>query len=109
MLETQAAAMDSRVAFFKLAAGSDVAAAAPAKSTLRKSAAAVVPPTRGPASRPGHSSHTHKASAPSVAGNSGDINLESAGTDAANRRGSVGRMQTALAKAVNADADWKEF
>ena len=109
MLETQASAMDSRVAFFKLAAGGDVAAAAPPKPVPQQRAGAVVPPTRGPAARPGHSPQTHKASAPAVAGNSGDMNLESAGTAAANRRGPVGRMQAALAKAVNADADWKEF
>ena len=105
MLETQAGAMDSRVAFFKLAAGGDVAAAAPARPVPHKPAAAVAPRTRGPAATNGPSPQQA-----SLAGMSGDINLESAGTAAAaNRRGPVGRMQAALAKTVNADADWKEF
>ena len=83
-LEHQAKAMDERVAFFKLAAGSDVTAAPKAESK-----AAYTAPLRGPAAKP-----VAPRAAPKAA--------------AAVRGGPVGRMQAALATAAK-DDDWKEF
>ncbi|MBI3703656.1 MAG: hypothetical protein HY244_07400, partial [Rhizobiales bacterium] len=91
-LEHQAKAMDERVAFFKLAAGSDVAAAAPASTSTPEKRPAAAKPSRAPVTP-----KQQPAAAPKrvVAGGS--------------RGGPVGRMQAALATAVNEDPDWKEF
>jgi len=84
-LENQAHAMDERVAFFRIAAGSDVAAPA---------ASAALPPSRGPGAKTQPAARQKPAAAPKRA--------------AAASGGPVGKMQAALASAVNQD-DWKEF
>jgi methyl-accepting chemotaxis protein len=81
-LEHQARSMDEQVAFFKLAVGGD-ASGGPAMAKQLRSAAVVRPLQQ----RPGA-----VAAPPNVA-----------------RAGSARRMQTALAVAVNAENDWKEF
>ena len=94
-LEHQAKAMDEQVAFFQIGSGNDTrASSAPqarepmARPEPREVAA---PPSRGPAaSKP----KPVAAARPSVVAASG---------------GGARRMQTALATAVNADTDWKEF
>jgi methyl-accepting chemotaxis protein len=95
-LEHQAHAMDERVSFFKLAAGSDVAPAAPAKPVPHKPTA-VMAPTRGPAAK-----KPQPAAAPKHA-------PAAAPKQAAAGGGPVGKMQAALATAVGAEPDWKEF
>ncbi len=93
-LEGQAKSMDERVAFFRLRSGSerdDFAQTAPAADRQaapapRSKAAA---PSRGPAA----------AKRQAVAQKS----------NAAENRGPVGRMQSALAVAVSNEPDWKEF
>jgi len=80
-LEHQAKAMDERVAFFKLAAGSDVVAAVRAPQQAPSRGKPPVAMKQSPAAqRP-------KATA----------------------GGPVGRMHTALATAMKQDPDWKEF
>jgi methyl-accepting chemotaxis protein len=95
-LEHQAKAMDEQVAFFQIGGGNDTrASSAPqarepmAKPEPRKAAA---PPSRGPAAA---KPKPVAAARPSVA--------------AVSSGGGARRMQTALATAVNADTDWKEF
>ena len=90
-LEHQAHAMDERVAFFQINDTTEVARAAqPAETRENQRPAAV--PLRGPVS-------TRKlpAAAPKR------------GATGGHSRGPVGRMQTALATAVNKEPDWKEF
>ena len=88
-LEHQAHAMDERVAFFKLAAGSDLARPVASKP-------AATPPTRGPAA----------VKAPAKAASTAPLKRPAAH---AGKGGPVGRIQPALATAVNDDSDWKEF
>jgi len=83
-LQTQASAMDERLGVFRL----DESAAA---HTPRP----VVSAARAPAAVPRRPAAAPKAAAPKRAANGGG--------------GPVGRMQAALATAVQADADWKEF
>jgi methyl-accepting chemotaxis protein len=87
-LEHQAKAMDERVGFFKLDGGSEGGQPAPAREQRPLAAA----PSRGPAAPKKQQVAAHKRAA--AGGNSG---------------GPVGRMQAALATAVKADPDWKEF
>ncbi len=86
-LEYQAKAMDDQVAFFQIAVGHD-ARPAPARGESYPAQAAVVRSNTSSASRPA----ARPAAAKRVAASGG-------------ARG----MQTALATAVNASADWKEF
>ncbi len=94
-LEHQAKAMDEQVAFFQIGNGNGAGHREPSyvKEPMAKPAVAVrkpaAPPSRGPAA-----SKAQPATAPKRA-------VASAG-------GARG-MQTALATAVNADQDWKEF
>ena len=91
-LEHQAKAMDERVSFFRLdntAEGGQ--GAQPAGVREQRPAAAA--PSRGPAAMP--KKQPVAASKRVAAG--------------ANGGGPVGRMQTALATAVQSDPDWKEF
>jgi methyl-accepting chemotaxis protein len=88
-LEHQAKAMDERVAFFRLAAGSDVVAPA-SKPVAPKSSDAAA--SRSPAASKSVAKPQAKAAPKQSAGG-----------------GPVGRMQAALATAVNEDPDWKEF
>ena len=94
-LEHQAKAMDEQVAFFQIGGGNDTRASSSsqarepmARPAPRKVAA---PPSRGPAAA---KPKPVAVARPSVAAASS---------------GGARRMQTALATAVNADTDWKEF
>jgi methyl-accepting chemotaxis protein len=88
-LENQAHAMDERMAFFRIAAGSDIAPAAVKH--------AAPPPSRGPAAKAQPAAKQKPTATPKRAA-------------AANGSGGpVGKMQAALATAVNEPADWKEF
>ncbi|HWM49331.1 MAG TPA: methyl-accepting chemotaxis protein, partial [Xanthobacteraceae bacterium] len=83
-LETQSAAMNERVSFFRLEDGAAVAR------------------TGRPAVRP--------AAAPRPAGAAATAPTSAASsTSSAKRGGIVGRMQSALATALKQDPDWKEF
>jgi methyl-accepting chemotaxis protein len=82
-LETQAGAMDQRVGVFRLDESATVHTPRLAAPAPRAPAAALKRPAPAP------------KAAPKRAASGGG--------------GSVGRMQTALATAVQADADWKEF
>ncbi len=82
-LETQAGAMDQRVGAFRLDESATVHTPRLAASASRAPAAALKRPAPAP------------KAAPKRAASGGG--------------GPVGRMQTALATAVQADADWKEF
>ena len=90
-LEHQAHAMDERVAFFQINDTTEAARAAHPSETRENQRSATVP-LRGPAL-------TRKlpAAAPKR------------GAAGGHSRGPVGRMQTALATAVNKEPDWKEF
>jgi methyl-accepting chemotaxis protein len=88
-LEHQAKAMDERVAFFKL----DAAAEGGHAGNAREQRSVAAMPSRGPAAAP----KRQPAAAPKRAAAGG------------NSGGPVGRMQAALATAVNSDPDWKEF
>jgi len=91
-LEHQAHAMDERVAFFQIddgvAAGQNVA-------PVETKRAAPLQPTRGPAAKAQPAARQKPAAAPKRA--------------AAASGGPVGKMQAALAVAVDQEADWKEF
>jgi methyl-accepting chemotaxis protein len=89
-LQTQASAMDERVSAFRL----DETAAAQASRPAARAPAAAAP--RAPAAASKRPAAAPKAAAPRRAAANGG-------------GGPVGRMQTALATAVQADADWKEF
>jgi len=90
--------MDERVAFFRIdgAGGSEQATKSP---PAREPSQAVAAPTRGPAAKksPVAAPKQQPAAAPKRV---------AAG---ANGGGPVGRMQTALATAVNSEPDWKQF
>jgi methyl-accepting chemotaxis protein len=92
-LEHQAKAMDEQVAFFQIGNGSDNHEPSYAKEPMARPAPrkAAAPPSRGPAAA--------KPQAQPVA----------APKRAAAGGGGARGMQTALATAVNADNDWKEF
>ncbi len=85
-LEHQAKAMDERVAFFQI--DHAIAVDQPPQVAAAKRPAHP-PPSRGPTAK------QKSAAAPKRAAASG--------------RGPVGQMQSALATAVNGDANWKEF
>jgi methyl-accepting chemotaxis protein len=87
-LETQAGAMDQRVGVFRL----DESAAAHAPRPVASAPRAPAP--RAPAAAPKRPALASKAAPKRVVNGGG---------------GPVGRMQTALATAVQADPDWKEF
>ena len=90
-LEHQAHAMDERVAFFQIDSSTEVAPAAqPVEVREQRRVAAV--PLRGPAA-----AKKQPAATPVRAATGGYS------------RGPVGRMQTALATAVNKEPEWKEF
>ncbi len=92
-LEHQAHAMDERVAFFRIAVGSDLGYGAPPAATKRPAA---TPPSRGPAAAKSQPAAAKQkpAAAPKRAAAGG---------------GPVGGMHAALASAVNQEPDWKEF
>ena len=95
-LEHQARAMDERVAFFRIGGGADVGHVAPPAATKRPTA---TPPSRGPAaakSQPAAAKQKPAAAPKRAAAGNGS-------------GGPVGRMQVALASAVNQEPDWKEF
>ena len=100
-LEHQAKAMAERVSFFKLNAAAEDRPAAkhaaqPAAARAPRPAAA--PPSRGPAAAKQPAAPKQQpAAAPKRA------------AAVANAGGPVRRMQAALATAVNAEPDWKEF
>ena len=96
-LEHQAKAMDERVSFFKLDAAAEDRPAADAAPPRRHR---VRPPRRrraGPPRRRTAAPKQQSAAAPKRA------------AAVANAGGPVRRMQAALATAVNAEPDWKEF
>jgi methyl-accepting chemotaxis protein len=94
-LEHQAKAMDEQVAFFQIGGGNDTRASSAPQTRepmARPEPRKVAAPSRGPAAA---KPKPVAAARPSVA--------------AASSGGGARRMQTALATAVNADTDWKEF
>jgi methyl-accepting chemotaxis protein len=95
-LEHQAKAMDEQVAYFQIGNGSDHRApsSSPAREPMQRPAprAAAAPPSRGPAAK----SRPQPVAAPKRAA-------------AAGAQSGARGMQTALASAVRADNDWKEF
>ncbi|MEJ2434878.1 MAG: methyl-accepting chemotaxis protein [Pseudolabrys sp.] len=93
-LEQRAKAMDERVAFFRLD-NAEVEYMAPAAEArdLRPAAAA---PSKAPAAPP----KQQRAPLPPTRGPAAKAN---------GSRGPVGRMQAALATAVNSDPEWKDF
>jgi methyl-accepting chemotaxis protein len=98
-LEHQAKAMAERVSFFKLNAAAEdrpVAKSAAQPAAARAPRPAAAPPSRRPAA--------HKQP---VASKQPPAPRHAAA--AANSGGPVRRMQAALATAVNAEPDWKEF
>jgi methyl-accepting chemotaxis protein len=86
-LEQQSAAMNERVAFFRLDGSDTGVAHSPAASAPKQSAAA--PP---------------KATKPNMA-----VAAKANGSNGAAARSPARRMQTALATAIKDDPDWKEF
>jgi methyl-accepting chemotaxis protein len=91
-LESRAQSMDERVAFFKI---DDGTAAAKPKTRVETPAAAPKPEApKAKAAAP-----ARKPAAPAAAPRA----------QAAAARGPVGRMQTALATALDADTQWKDF
>ena len=91
-LETQAQSMDEQVSFFKI---DDGAAARPAK------AARPAPEKRdAPEQKPAARAAETKPAAPA---------RKPAAASARGPRHPVGRMQTALATALDADSEWKDF
>jgi methyl-accepting chemotaxis protein len=93
-LEHQAKAMDERVAFFRLSqAAEGEQRAQPADAREQRAVAAA--PSRGPAVAPKKQQQPVTAPKRVAAG--------------ANGGGPVGRMQAALATAVQNDPEWKEF
>jgi methyl-accepting chemotaxis protein len=93
-LETQAQSMDEQVAFFKIDDSAPAVAAKRARAPVATPAAAKPEaPKATPAAAPA------RKSAPAAA----------APRAQAAARGPVGRMQTALATALDADAEWKDF
>jgi methyl-accepting chemotaxis protein len=97
-LEHQAKAMDEQVAFFQIGGGSDHRASPSSqyREPMERPAArqSASPPSRGPAAKAKPMAAPKQRSVAPAAAASG---------------GGARRMQTALATAVNADADWKEF
>jgi len=94
-LEHQAKAMDEQVAFFQIGGGNDTRASS-------------APQTREPMARP----EPRKVAAPSrgpAAVKPKPVAAARPAVAAASSGGGARRMQTALATAVNADTDWKEF
>jgi methyl-accepting chemotaxis protein len=90
-LEHQAKAMDEQIAYFQIGDGANgERRAAPANAGDRRPEA--VAASRGPAAKP----RQQPVAAPKRAAAGGS-------------NGGARRMQTALATAVNADTDWKEF
>jgi methyl-accepting chemotaxis protein len=85
-LEYQAKAMDEQVAFFQIAAGDDRGSGAPPRNESPAPRAAAAP-SRGPAA----------------------VNRSAAAPKRAASGGGARGIQTALATAVNAEQDWKEF
>ncbi|KQY99361.1 hypothetical protein ASD45_00010 [Pseudolabrys sp. Root1462] len=96
-LEHQAKAMDEQVAFFQIAVGDDRGMNAPSRNESLAPRAPIAP-SRGPAAR----------KAP-VAVKQAPSQSAQPAQRAAGGAGPARRMQTALATAVNADQDWKEF
>jgi methyl-accepting chemotaxis protein len=92
-LEHQAKAMDERMAFFRVGDGAEAGHAAQPAATKQPAA---LPPSRGPAVKSQAAPTKQKPGvAPKRAAGGG--------------RGPVGKMQAALATAVNSESDWKEF
>ncbi|WP_162827006.1 methyl-accepting chemotaxis protein [Pseudolabrys taiwanensis] len=91
-LETQAQSMDERVAFFKIDSAA-VAAPKRAKASVEMSMPVVTKPEApkaAPARKPAAAAPAKRAAS-------------------AGRGGPVGRMQTALATALDAEPEWKDF
>ena len=94
-LETQAQSMDEQVSFFKIddgAAARPAKAARPAPAPEKREA-----PEQKPAARAAETKPAAPARKPAAA------------TSARGPRHPVGRMQTALATALDADSEWKDF
>jgi methyl-accepting chemotaxis protein len=91
-LEQQAKLMDERVAAFHL----DVAGAAAAPARVQRP---VAQPSRGPAAK----------APPIVTPKRAPLAAPKRAAAGANGGGPVGRMQAAIATAINTDDDWKEF
>jgi methyl-accepting chemotaxis protein len=93
-LEQQAKVMDERVAAFRIDGGAATAVAAPVRVQRP-----LAQPSRGPAAK----------SPPIVTPRRAAVAAPKRAVAGANGGGPVGRMQAAIATAVNADDDWKEF
>ena len=104
-LETQAQSMDEQVAFFKIDEAVAVAAAAGGgrpRATVRPAPAA--PQAKRPA--PGPKAAAPRPAQPAAAAPA--VTRRAAPVRTATPRNPVGRMQTALASAIDAD-EWKDF
>jgi len=92
-LETQAQSMDEQVAFFKIDDGASAAAAKRTRAPVETPAATKL---EAPKVKPAPAAAATRKPAPAPRAQ-------------AAARGPVGRMQTALATALDADAEWKDF
>ncbi|MCK9907764.1 methyl-accepting chemotaxis protein [Microbacteriaceae bacterium K1510] len=90
-LETQAQSMDERVAFFKIDDGVSAAIAPKRAKAVVETPVPVVTKPEAPKAAPVRKPATAKRAA------------------SAGRGGPVGRMQTALATALDAEPEWKDF
>jgi methyl-accepting chemotaxis protein len=110
-LEQQSRGMDERVSFFRLgdaAAGSSAMRQSAVAGSRRPAAEAArhqppAPTKHHSAAAPTHRAATSKPQPAAAAAASPPRQAPVA------KRGPVGRMQAALASAINDDADWKEF
>ncbi len=94
-LETQAQSMDEQVAFFKI----DDRVSAPAR-VAKAAVPEKKPVAAAPVAKPEVAKAETKARKPAAS---------AAARASAPARGPVGRMQTALATALDADTEWKDF
>jgi len=100
-LEQQSHGMDERVSSFRLGEAANVGA-------MPLSAATAPKPRASEAARQ-HSAVAKRHSAPATAPRPATPKPVPQHLAAAAKRGPVGRMQAALASAINDDSDWKEF
>jgi methyl-accepting chemotaxis protein len=94
-LEQQARVMDERVAAFRVGNASAGVASEPMRQQRP-----MAPPTRGPAAKPQPAAAAPKRQ---------PVAAPKRGSAGSNGHSPVGRMQAALATAITADDDWKEF
>jgi methyl-accepting chemotaxis protein len=103
-LETQAQSMDEQVAFFKIDEAVAVAAAGGGRPRAAVRPAPAAPQAKRPA--PGPKAAAPRPAQPAAAAPA--VTRRAAPVRTATPRNPVGRMQTALASAIDAD-EWKDF